>query len=256
VANLQVAQAHVTTALARVQQAELKLERTSLFASFDGDITKLNIHRGDYVTPQSFSTASEQSMMQTAPIVLIDPSEYEITLDIPGYLGKLIAPGQLASITPSGMPFPEDVSEENFASGAAQNLIGELPVVTGRVYSVSPSISPGGRAVQVKIRTNNGSEHLQDGMFVTAQVIFREKHDALALPFNSMVFRDDEAYVFVVDPQTNVVTQRKIFRGFGTMQKQEILEGVEEGELIVTDGRYGLIEGMEVEILEQVASSK
>jgi multidrug efflux system membrane fusion protein len=93
-------------------------------------------------------------------------------------------------------------------------------------------------------------------MFVTAQIVFREKHDVVALPFSSMIFRDNKASVFVVNPQTNVVTKRKIVGGFGTMQKQEILEGVEEGELVVTEGRYRLIEGMKVEILEQVASSR
>jgi RND family efflux transporter MFP subunit len=256
VANLQVAQAQVTAALARVEQAELNLERTSLFAPFDGVITYLNVQLGDYTTPQSFNPASEQSMMQTAPVVLIDPSEYEITLDIPAYLGRLVAPNQLAYITPSGMPFPKDSPERSSTSGAVQGFIEELPVITGSVYSVSPSISPGKRAIQIKIRTDDGSDYLQDGMFVTARIVFREKHDTVALPFNSMIFRKNEAYVFVVNPQTHVVTKRKIVGGFGTMQKQEILDGVEEGELVVTDGRYRLIEGMKVEILEQVARSK
>lgn len=253
VANLQVAQAQVTASLARVKQAELNLERTSLFAPFNGVITYLNIQLGDYVTPQSFSTVSEQSMMQTAPIVLIDPSEYEITLDIPAYLGRLVAPDQLAYITPSGMPFPTDSSDTTYASGATPNLIGELPIITGSVYSVSPSISPGRRAVQIKIRTDDDSGSLQDGMFVKVQIVFREKYDVVALPFSSMIFRDNEAYVFVVNPKTNVVIKRKIVGGFGTMQKQEILQGVEEGELVVTEGRYRLIEGMKVEILEQGA---
>jgi multidrug efflux pump subunit AcrA (membrane-fusion protein) len=114
------------------------------------------------------------------------------------------------------------------------------------VYSVSPSISPGRRSIQVKIRTDGD---LRDGMFVTVTIVVQEKEDVLTLPINSMIFRQNTAYTFVVDPETKLVTKRQIVGGIGSIQQQEVLEGVEEGELVVTDGRYRLIEGMKVEIL-------
>ncbi len=255
-ANLQVAQAQVDASLARLQQAELNLERTSIFAPFDGMITYLNIKVGDYVTPQTMNTSTEQAMMQTAPIVLIDPSEFEITLNLPAFLGRTVEPGQPAQIIPSIASFPEEVAmmeqQGDVPDTPDQSLLMEhFPMATGKVYSVSPSISPGGRYIQTKIRAFEGIEYMQDGMFVTARIVVAEKTDVITLPTNAMTFRKDKAYAFIVDPGTNTVSKRHIILGISDTSNYEILEGLQEGELVVSEGRHRLVEGTKVEILNQ-----
>jgi HlyD family secretion protein len=261
VANLQTAQSHVEASLARLEQVTLNLERTSIFAPFDGIITYLNINLGDYVTPQSMNTSSEQAMMQTAPIVLIDPSKYEITMELPAFVGTAVMPEMSAFIMPSGTSFPEEPESSGLKDVARSDQLEEsqitaqLPITQGKVYSVSPSISPGGRSIQIKIRTTEGAEYLQDGMFVTARIIVEEKRNVVVIPGNSLIYRKDEAYVFVVDPKTSIATKRSVVGGIGDIRKWEVLEGVEEGEFVVTEGRHRLVDGTKVKILdfEQIA---
>ena len=266
VANLQSAQSQVEASLARIEQVELDLEDTNLFAPFDGIITYLNIKIGDYLTPQTFNTSSEQAMMQSAPIVLIDPSEYEVTVNLPAYVAPHVRPGQLAYIVPSGFSFSEELemqtrstitqtTEGSGVPGTAE-IMQNLPLVKAGVYSVSPSISPGGRAVQIKLRIREATELLKDGMFVTAAIIAQEKEDVLTLPLSSMVFRQNEAYIFVVDPETEVVEKRPIVQGIGVMSTREILKGLKEGELVVTEGRYRLIDGAKVSILNREGGTR
>lgn len=255
VANLQMAHSQVEASLARLEQAELNLEHTSIFAPFDGIVTYLNINLGDYITPQTMNTSSEQMMMQTAPIVLIDPSEYEITLNLPAFVGSEVRPKMSAFIMPSGVSFPEEPEPSKGKDVELPDKLGDGQVLEqflitkGQVYSVSPSISPGKRSIQVKIRTTEGTEHLQDGMFIAARIIVEEKVNVVVVPTNSMVFRKDESYAFVVDPATNTVTKRQFLPGIGDARKQEVVEGINEGELVVTEGRFRLVDGAKVEIL-------
>jgi RND family efflux transporter MFP subunit len=255
VANLQMAHSQVEASLARLDQAELNLERTSIFAPCNGIITYLNIKLGDYVTPQSMNTSNEQAMMETAPIVLIDPSEYEVTLNLPAFAGTEVKPGQSAFIMSSAVSFPEEPeafeAEDKELSNKPEigGTIEVIPMAKGKVYSVSPSISPGGRSIQIKVRTTEGVEYLQDGMFVTARIVVKEKRNAVVIPGDSLIYRKDAAYVFVVDPQTDIATRRDVIGGIGDLRKQEVIEGVDEGELIVTEGRYRLVDGAKVEIL-------
>ncbi len=255
VANLHVAHSQVEASLARLHQAELNLERTSIFAPFDGIITYLNIKIGDYVTPQTMNKSTEQAMMQTAPIVLIDPASYEITLNLPAYVGSAVQVEQPAFIVSSADTFPEE--PEEFPVGYQElpdkpeldTIIEPIPMAQGKVYSVSPSISPGGRSIQIKIRTTEGAEYLQDGMFVSARIIVAEKSNVVTLPGNCLVFRKDKAYVFVADSQTGIVARRPVVGGIGSIRKREVIDGVKEGEFVVTEGRYRLVDGAKVEII-------
>jgi multidrug efflux pump subunit AcrA (membrane-fusion protein) len=255
VASLHVAHSQVEASLARLGQAELNLERTSIFAPLDGIVTYLNINLGDYITPQTMNKSSEQMMMQTAPIVLIDPSEYEITLNLPAFVGSEVRPKMSAFIMPSGVSFPEEPEPPEVKDIELPDKLGDEQVLEqflitkGKVYSVSPSISPGERSIQVKIRTTEGTEYLQDGMFITARIIVEEKVNVVVVPTNSMIFRKDESYAFVVDPATNTATKRQFLPGIGDARKQEVVEGINEGELVVTEGRFRLVDGAKVEIL-------
>ncbi len=255
VANLHVAHSQVEASLIRLHQTELNLERTSIFAPFDGIITYLNIKIGNYVTPQTMDKSTEQAMMETAPIVLIDPATYEITLNLPAYAGSAVQVKQSAFIVSSTDTFPEEPEEFQVEHQGNQDkpefgtTIEPIPMVQGKVYSVSPSISPGGRSIQIKIRTTEGTEYLQDGMFVSAKIIVAEKSNVVTLPGNCLIFRRDKAYVFVADSQTGIVTRRPVMDGIGNIRKWEVIDGVKEGEFVVTEGRYRLVDGAKVEII-------
>lgn len=248
-ARMEAALSGVKAARARMKQARLPMERTSIYAPFDGVLTYVNISKGDYFAPNLVNVSSEEALLKTIPMVVIDPSQFEVTVELPHFEGTLVRPGQRAIIMTSADIIP---SSSDLEPGKPP----KSGAIRGTVFSVSPAISPGGRAIQIKVRTVKGPQSIRDGMFVTCWVIVEEKTDAIVVPFDVFVYRQNRPYVFVVDRAKGVVEQREVVEGIAGLSTEEILKGVEEGDLLVTDGRHRLSHGAPVEIIEIVGENK
>jgi RND family efflux transporter MFP subunit len=244
-ARLESALSSVAAAEARIKQARLPMERSSIYAPFDGVLTYVNIKPGDYFAANLVDLGSEEALLRTIPMVIIDPDQFEVTLELPYFEGVLVTPGQpalimtLAHMTPS-------VSDLK-ADGVLQE-----GMVRGAVFSVNPAVSPGGRSIQVKVRTAKGAQGIRDGMFVTCWIVVDEKAEAVVVPFNVFIYRQNKPYVFRVDPAEKRVEQIEIVEGVSGLSMQEILQGVGERELLVTDGRHRLSNGAPVDVIEIV----
>jgi len=243
-ARITAAEAAKDSALARLNQANVSLERTRLFAPIDGVIAYLNVKEGRLFSPTHISTDSEEAVLNTVPMVIIDPREYEIAIEVPEFDGLKIKPDQSAFIL---------LGEDQ--TGAALKGMDEKArqkrfSVQGKVFSVNPALNPGGRSVQIKIRTTHGAERLRDGMFVTCWIVGEEKPDAKILPYNALITRDKDMFVFVADETGQKAEPRKVELGLLGLDGVEAVSGVEEGERVITDGRYQLTSGAPIEILE------
>ena len=92
-ATLEAAQSGVKAAQARMKQAQLPMERSSIYAPFDGILTYVNIQKGDYFAPNLVNSGSEEALLKTIPMVVIDPTQFEITMELPYFDGALVQPG-------------------------------------------------------------------------------------------------------------------------------------------------------------------
>ncbi len=226
-------------ALARVNQAKLALERSSVFAAFDGVIAHLNIREGQYVSPGTMDTSSEEARTANSAIVLIADDSFEITLNLPSFDGRLVQREQAAFIT----------------WGQASLNVGAQPpldsVVPAYVYAVSPSIRPSGRSIETKVRTLNAdaASNLKDGMFATCWILVEERKDVLLLPLNALNYRQNEPFVLVFDAETQTVEERALVVGVEDLKQVQILSGLEEGTLVVTEGRQRLGPGSRARLI-------
>ena len=242
--QVETAQARVNSANAKLTQSNVDSEDTELIAPFDGVIARLNIREGEYWTPQIVNvTGDYQGIVERLPIIIIDPSRFEVNVKLPAFQGGQIKPGQRAFII-----LDRDRSRANSGSITGQDLM-ELASAKGKVFSVSPSISPGERAVRVTIRIDEGVTNLQDGEQVSAWIATEEKDRAIVAPFNTFIFRDRQPHVFVVNEAEGIVEQRAIKQGTEGLAKREILAGVQPGDKLVTEGKNRLVNGALVEII-------
>ncbi|MBU2548387.1 MAG: efflux RND transporter periplasmic adaptor subunit [Proteobacteria bacterium] len=243
-AQLKAAGSTVQAASARLTKAELALERTSIYAPFDGIIAYINIKTGDFFSPARIDTSSEDGALHSVPIVIIDPSQYEITMELPSFSAGKVKVGQ-----PAYVFIDRDLAE---AVARGESLDGYLgrPDARGRVYSVSPAVSPGGRSVQIKIRTDQGDHPIKDGMHVTCWIVVEEKDNAVLVPPNVFLQRRLKSYVFIVDPAAKTARMTETALGLSGLSAQEITSGVNPGDLVVTDGRHDLVSGAPVKIIE------
>ncbi len=241
VAELEAASSTVDAATARVEQADYSVERTAIYAPFDGVLSFVNIRRGDFYSPQMVDTSSEQVLLQTVPMVVLDASAFEITTDIPASDAQRVRPGQAAQVAPTA-----DLKRYDDAGASGWP-------VEGTVFAVNPAINPGGRSVRVTVRVEQKDGQplpLRDGMFVFCWIVLQENPNALALPYDAYIYEDNAPQVFVVDTRKNTAELRRVTEGVSSFTAMEAATGVAEGELVVTDGRHRLTDGAPVEIIE------
>lgn len=242
--QVETAEAGVRSADAKLSQSNVDSENIELIAPFDGVISRLNIREGEYWSPQIVSvTGDYQGIVDRLPIIVINPDRFEVKVELPAFQGVKVKPGQGAFVI-----LDRDRAKATSGKLSGQDLI-RLSSASGTVFSVSPSVSPGERAVGVTIRIDEGAANLQDGEQISAWIATEEKENATVAPFNAFVSRDRQNYVFVVNEAEGTVEQRKIEQGIEGLSKKEIIEGVEPGEKLVTEGKNRLVNGAPVEII-------
>ena len=244
-AQIYSADAGIASAQTQVTRADVNLEDSTIYAPFDGVLAYLNITEGDYWSPQRVQPSGEyQNIVERVPMIVIDPGEFEVKVELPAFEGDRVRPGQRVYIV-----LDEDMSAASAGQMTSDELT-KLARAAGQVFSVSPSVTPGGRAMSVTMRIKQGSENLRHGSRVSAWIAVEENLNATTAPFEAFVFRDREPHVFVVNPETGRVEQRKITLGIEGISTREIVEGVNPGELLVTEGSNRLVDGAPVEIVE------
>ncbi|GJL62720.1 MAG: RND transporter [Nitrospirales bacterium] len=238
--RIAAANTQIESAKARLDQEQVQLEDTTLVSPIDGVVAYSNINEGGYFMPNIVRTDTEQAALQTVPMVVIDPDRFEIIVQVPSYERSRIEAGQLALIAPSG----EAMQQSNTKGPIEQRFPSR-----GEIYSLTPAISPGGRSIEVKIRTTHGAEALKDGMFVTVWIATASHHDVVLAPLDTFVYRDNQPFVFAVSTEDGIVHERQVELGLQGFANQEIVSGVQAGERLVTEGRFQVSDGVHVRML-------
>lgn len=231
-AQLREAEAEVRALSAQADEAKIGLERTSLFAPYDGVISLMNIREGDYATGVAPNT--EGSALEAgAAVVVIDDSLFEITLHLPPHEALLVREGQTAYVGLTGEAVASTIRNEQ----------GGSPALRGEVWSVSPSISLQRRAVVVKVRVEGAEGILRDGAFVSVWIAAAQASDTNLIPYSALIPRAAETFVFVYDPETGLVGRREIEPGLLGLDHVQVLSGLAAGELVVAEGHHRLTDG-------------
>lgn len=258
-AQTRAAEARIGSVDAEIAQAQLVVNDSRLVSPISGVISRLNIEQGRYFSPQTVQTTSEAAALRTVPVVVIDPSGFEISVDLPSYAFRQVAVGARvmigAGVRPGG-----DSPQSDPGDAARANLPGGPPMpvgdyrIAGRVHAISPALDPESRTFEVVIRTLQRSPRLQDGEFVATWIAQPAPQSGLAVPLNALRTRNDRSFVFVVDRQRNVAVEREIKLGAQSDGYQAVVSGLREGEWVVTQGRARLSNGTQVRVLPAARS--
>jgi len=239
VVQVQQAAAARDNSRAQLAQAQLGVDESRLVSPINGVLARLNIEKGRYFMPSVVQTNTEQNALRTVPAMVIDPSQFEVRVDLPSYDFRQIESGARAVI--GGEP-PLDGRD-------VDPLLGDERVA-GRVHAVSPSLDPETRTFEVIVHTQGDNPGLQDGEFVAVWISLPALQDSLAVPLEALRFRNDQSFVFVVDGQSGRVNERRVELGQQAGAYRAVNSGVEDGEMVVTDGRAALYDGQQVRILQ------
>jgi RND family efflux transporter MFP subunit len=218
----EASEAQLQQARAAMNLANHNLEVSIMRAPFSGVVASKNAEVGDVINPLmgGFSPTS-------GVLTLMDFSRIKIEIDISLQDVSRVRKGQVALLRLDALPdriFP------------------------GRVSIVNLTADPLTKKFHVQVTADNPDLSLRPNTFgeVTLEVSTHE--DALVIPQKAVL---ENRYVFVVQ-EGNTVVRKDISMGLQNTDMVETTSGIDEGDLVVVEGNYGLEDGAKVEISEVI----
>jgi len=214
-ANLEVSQAKL--ALAQATAARLKI-----LAPFDGIAGIRNVNVGDYLKDG------------TDIVNLEDIDTVYVDYRLPERYQTLLKSGQKATVELDALP------GRRFEA---------------RVQAVDPLIDANGRSIGVRASITNQQLLLRPGMFARVSTVFGSREKARVIPEEAIVPQGGRQFVIKLVPgpdNDSLVSQRvAVTVGIRRPGQVEILEGLKEGDTVVTAGQQRLQrDGSPVRVLE------
>jgi membrane fusion protein (multidrug efflux system) len=257
--ELDAAQARVAKALASLERQQRETERMrTLHESNVASVSRLEVAETDLKLAEA-SAAAERAQLGVAQRALADAS---VKAPFDGKLGRRHANvGQFVQV---GTPLFEIVSlgpiEVVFHVSeidSARASVGQKVDVTVAPYpdrifeavviSVSPTIDSDTRTLRVKALLPNGDGSLRPGLFAHTDLGVAVRRGVTFVPEEAVLQRAEGAVIFTLDEGSHV--QRRIVTiGAFHEGSVEIVEGVAPGEIVVTRGQTGLVDGSLVRV--------
>jgi membrane fusion protein, heavy metal efflux system len=112
-------------------------------------------------------------------------------------------------------------------------------IFNGQITFISNVVEKATRTVKVRVEIDNSKRKLKPGMFATARIVTGKKEEIPIVPLSAIQNLEKKKVVFV-DRGKNMFEARPIKTGREFENHIEVLEGVREGEHIVTEGVFYL----------------
>lgn len=198
-------EANVKTATARLSQALAEANKNILRAPFPGIITNIDVKLGELITPGGKS------------ISLISQNNFEIESRVSEVDVAKLRNGAMANIT-----FDTYGDSEKFSA---------------TISNISPAgiITEGVPTYQTIFVFTNQDERIRSGMTANINVITETKESVLSIPAKFINSDKGEKSVKVKLPNGDIVSQSVETGALGTNGEVEILKGIFENQVVITD---------------------
>ena len=151
-----------------------------------------------------------------------------------------------------------DLPSDALSQIRAKIKLGDIPVTavdshgkdlaTGRLTVIDNHVDAATATVRYKADFENSDEVLWPGQFVSVRLQLDIHRNAITVPTVAVQRGPDGAYVFVVDA-SHIVGKRPVKVGLTNGAVTVIDQGIQPGELVITDGQYRVEAGTMVSIL-------
>ena len=117
----------------------------------------------------------------------------------------------------------------------------------GKISTINPMIDPMNRTFKVKILISNKDYRLNSGMFARVKILPNIQQNAIVVPIRAVTEREKSQVAFVVENKR--ATMKVVQTGINDNTYIQILEGLQEGEIVIVEGHYGIEDGANVKII-------
>jgi len=218
----EAAEAQQEQAQATLNLAKHSLDVSIMKAPFSGVVASKNAEVGDVINPMmaGYSTTS-------GVLTIMDFSKIKIYINVSYQDIVLIRKNQAASLKVKTFP---------------------NKVFKGRISIVNLTADPMTKKFRVEVIAANPSLILRPNTFGEVTLKVSTHENALTIPQNAVL---ENKYVFLVG-ENNTAQKKEVALGLQNTDLVEIVKGLQEGDLVVVDGNYGLIEGARLEVKEVI----
>ena len=130
----------------------------------------------------------------------------------------------------------------------AYDRIGKTLLATGEVLAVDNEIDPSTGTVRLKALFANEDQALFPNQFVNIKLSVEDHPDAVLIPTSAVQTGPREQFVFLVDEKTETVERRVIAVDAVQGEISSVRSGLNDGDVVVTDGLDKLVSGMKVSL--------
>ena len=198
------------------QQAQAHLEEAlaGIRADFNGIITELDINKG-------FVTEAGSKLMK-----LESSDAVRVNISLSKYDLSKVALGQTAEVEISGQTYEGTVSKIN------------------RMAEKNDS---GTRLVAAEVHIENPDDNIYLGIEGKVKIMAQKSENTLVVPIAAINTDQTGDFCFVV--KDGILERHDVTAGLSSEDSIEILDGLEEGDIVLTDTSMELTEGMQIEPL-------
>ncbi|MCB2379953.1 efflux RND transporter periplasmic adaptor subunit [Hymenobacter sp. BT635] len=112
----------------------------------------------------------------------------------------------------------------------------------GRILAIDRGVNQQTGTVQIRVQFSNSGRQLKDGMSAVLRVLNRQSGRRVVIPFKAVVEQMGENFVFVAGDSSKA-RQRKVQLGPRLRDQIVIMEGIKDGDQVVTEGLNRLRDG-------------
>ena len=206
-ADVDLGDAEVARAGAALNEAQINLDNTRIVAQLSGYVDKRRVDPGALVSPAT----------PLCTIVRTEPAK--VVINVPENDIPLLKVGQ-AGVVKVGA---DDLEHH------------------GQISRIAPTVDIATRTTMAELIVPNATGALRPGMYADVLLVAREKADALNVPEAAIIRRNGQTDVLrVVD---DVARTTRVTLGILGEGRAEVIDGLEEGDTVVTKGQYIVKDG-------------
>lgn len=199
---------------ANYEMARLNLDRSEIKSPISGVVTERMVKRGNLVNTneQLFKIANFDPLLAILHVPEHEMSKMDINQQV------LLRADAL----------PESVFE-------------------GEIERISPTVNAQTGTFRVTVAVRDPIHRLKPGMFCRIRVVYDTRQNTLTLPKEAVVSEDINQSVFLV--RDSIAYKQPVRTGYVNGNVIEILDGVSEGDFVITIGQNSLRDSTRVEVI-------
>src|SRR5579864_6660476 len=178
-----------------------------------------------------------------------------VVTDRPLYPGEMAAAGtplltvmDISSVIAKAHIPQSDAAALKIGDKGTMTVPGIDEPIEGKVTVVSPALDPNSTTVEVWLEAKNPKQQLKPGTSVQLALTAKTVKDALVVPANSVLTGPDGATTVMLAGSDGLAHQQAVKLGIHNGDDVQVLEGVKQGDKVVSSGAYGLPDKTKIKI--------